>query len=225
MVAAPHLVESAIFIAYITFAVTALGAIVATIAYTRIAKPGRLVLIDMPQGGVPLNETPPQDWPDVIPVEPGRDHDDLRVVKVELKTTGRWDVASSAFDQGLPITIDVGAPILKMEINRPPDTPYLKAEIADTKLKIGPALLRRRLTWTFILLTNGPAALAIVNPLIDVNILRNSQQKRRRRKYLALTIVLYVIIVASSPSARGAQAGLIYQLSSGIAAFLGNFYH
>jgi hypothetical protein len=205
-----HLVESGIFIAWITLTATTIGAI----STIRIARPRRLVLVGIPQVGIPLHEARPHDWPDVIPSEPGKDYEDLQVVKVQLRTGGRWDIASSAFDQDLPITIDVGVPILTMRIDRllDTDTPYLKAEIAGTELKVGPSLLRPHETWTFVLLTNGRATLAIrINPLVDIKILKNTEQRRRQLKYLVVIIILSLIALRSGLFLAG-LAGFISRI-------------
>ena len=167
--------------------VAVLLAIVTTaIAWWNI-RPKRLIVVDIPQRGTPFLKAESHSRPGSVVDQTGSGPESPHIVKVHLKTKGRWDVASTAFDRDLPLILDIGATILSMEVVQPPWTPRLKAEVAGTELRIGPGLVPRRRMWVFTLLTNGIAScFTYVNPLIDIDIRTAVQQRRRRLIFLSI---------------------------------------
>jgi hypothetical protein len=82
---------------------------------------------------------------------------DPHALVVTLVNEGRRDVPSSAFDQGRPVTLDVGVPILdvlKMTTSSSHAVPAVTVQ--GTALKIGPDLIARRQKNSFWVLVDGP---------------------------------------------------------------------
>lgn len=178
-------------------------------------RPKRLILIDMPEAGSPSSEAEFYSWSDSIANQSTGSPESLHIVKVDLRTKGRWDIASVAFDRDLPLTLDIGVQILAMKAVQPTGVPNLRAEIVGTELQIGPGLVRRRRTWRFTLLTNGVAThFTCLNPLIDVDIRTPVEQRRRRRISLAVVVPLYVLIVWALY-----RLGILGRVAAGLAAF------
>jgi hypothetical protein len=181
-------------------------------------RPKRLILVDVPQTGTPLCIEGPHSWPDAIRDPERGDLESLYIVKVDLRTKGRWDIASTSFDRGLPLILDVGVPILAMKILQAKGTPHLNVEVAGTELSIGPGLVRRRREWIFTLLTNEAATRFVcVNPLIDVDIRTAAEQRRRRQVTLAITLPLYLFILFAL-----GQLGILPKIVAAIGAFFGS---
>lgn len=195
MTLALHWYESTTFVGIAGLVISVFTAAGTTVAAYRFARPKRLVLVDMPQPGIPLLKAPSSYWPDSFTVEPGKDLSNVSVVKLQFRSKGRWDIATNAFDQDMPITIDLGVPILSMKRVQPMGVPFLRADFSETELRIGPGLVRQRRKWEFVLLTEAPTArFTFTNPLVDVDVLRNTQQRSRRWKSIVLLLVAYVII-------------------------------
>jgi hypothetical protein len=215
MVTAAHWYESSAFVGITGLVISVLAAVGTTVAAYRFAKPRRLILVDIPRARFSALEPSPQDWPDIFAAKTEHEFENLRLIRVQLRSKGRWDIATSAFDRHRPIVIDIGISILDMKSVQPADVPHLEAEIAGTELKIGPGLVRRRRRWNFTLLTDGPATcFKCVNPLTDVDILRNSQQRSRRRKSLIVTVLVYALITWLLY-----KLGVLAQIGDSLAAF------
>jgi hypothetical protein len=209
-VAAPWY-ESSAFVEIAGLIISAVTLIVTTAAAYRIAKPRRLVLVDMPQ----VKSLPGEhSWPDIEAHE--LDGASLNVVEVRMRAKGRWDIPTSSFDRDMPIAIDLGAGIVSLKRVQPPDVPQLKAEAAGTELRIGPGLVRRHHKWNFILLTRGPAAcFTCVSPLIDVELLTSAQQRTRRRWSALLLAIFYVPIFWVLY-----KLGVLREIGDALAAFI-----
>jgi hypothetical protein len=192
--ATTHLYDSPTVINLATLGISALSIVAIFVAGWRFAKPTRLVLVDATRAGVPFAvSVRSATWPGILSFRPDADPANLHTVEVRLESKGRWDIATSAFDRDIPITIDVGAPIAGLMRAQPSDVPDLKAEIAGTELRIGPGLIRRNRKWDFVLVTEGPAtSLACVNPLIDADVLTTAQRRNARLKRIAYLIVVAV---------------------------------
>ncbi len=98
---------------------------------------------------------------------------DPHLVEIQLAGRGRKDIASSAYDNGEPIQLDIGVPIVKMlqSTSEPETLPIPKVTTERTKLRIGPSLIGRRQRITFTLLADGlRPRLTCESPLIDVKI-------------------------------------------------------
>lgn len=195
--------------------VTILLAIGTTAVAWWAIRPKRLILIDMPETGSPFPEAELHSWSDSIANQPTGSPESPHIVKVDLRSKGRWDIASVAFDRDSPLTLDIGVRILAIRTVQPTGVPHLRAEIDGTELRIGPGLMRRRRTWRYTLLTNGTAAhFTYLNPLIDVDIRTPAEQRRRRQISLAIVLPLYLLIVWALY-----RLGILDRVAVGISAF------
>lgn len=100
--------------------------------------------------------------------------DSPRVVTVVLTSRGRRDISHKEFDEGKPLCLDLGTPIVECVDTTisPPDSPDLSYATDGSKLLIGPSHFSRRQTTVFSLLVDGKAP-RVVPPrqsLVDVKI-------------------------------------------------------
>ncbi|MEU1820296.1 hypothetical protein ABZ543_34730 [Streptomyces roseifaciens] len=117
------------------------------------------------------------------------------VLDVRLMNRGRRDVASSHFDSGTPIRLDVGAPIVEvLDVVSQPDwlhTPTTAVD--DTAVTIAPGLIAKGQTIRCSVLVDGPAPrLTCQASLIDVTI----QEKREtsRQNAVIANAVSYMLL-------------------------------
>lgn len=179
-------------------------------------RPKRLIIIDIPRIGTPFHEVEAHSLPDPIADQSASDPELLYIVEVSLRTKGRWDVASDAFDHNFPLILDVGTKIQSVKTAQPARTPHLKVEATGNELRIGPGLVRRRRVWVFTLLTNGISTrFTYVNPLIDVDIRTRAEQRRRRQIFLSMTVPLYLFLAWALYS-----LGILDKIAIGLNAFL-----
>jgi hypothetical protein len=96
------------------------------------------------------------------------------LVEFHLVVSGRHDIPSSSYDAGMPMTFDMGVPILQvLEADTYPSTsPPPRMEAETTTLKVGPSLLKRRQKTTYTVLVDGTPDLSASVPLEGVDLLR-----------------------------------------------------
>lgn len=130
---------------------------------------------------------------------------DPHVLEIALSYRGRKDISSASFDQGQPLCIDVGVPIIDLleTIFDPEEETDLKVEAVETALKVGPGLLRKGHAMTFVVLTDGPGArLTHEIPLADVKVRQvagyRARQDAREARYGARQGFLKRIITWAS---------------------------
>ncbi|WP_461028561.1 hypothetical protein [Streptomyces sparsus] len=98
---------------------------------------------------------------------------DPRLLRLTLSNIGRQDVPSSAYDNGRPIRLAVGAPIVEMinSESRPAGRALPQASVSGDAVLIGPGLIAAGQTLTFSLLVDGPSpSLSCHTALIDVDV-------------------------------------------------------
>ncbi|MFH8242636.1 hypothetical protein ACSLFT_22475 [Streptomyces sp. G6] len=83
---------------------------------------------------------------------------DPRFVRVRLTNTSRRDISSSAFDQGTPIRLDIGVPILDIldTTSRPSANAIPPTTISGSEVSIGPGRIGRGQSLSYLLLIDGP---------------------------------------------------------------------
>jgi hypothetical protein len=93
---------------------------------------------------------------------------------VQLVSRSRRDIAREAFDEGKPLCLDLGTPIVEclQVTTSPPDRPDPAWTLDGSKLQIGPSHFGRRQTTVFSLLVDGksPRITPPQQSLIDVRI-------------------------------------------------------
>ncbi len=96
------------------------------------------------------------------------------LVEFHLVVSGRHDIPSSSYDAGMPVTFDMGVPILQvLEADTYPSTnPPPRTETEATALKVGPSLMKRRQRTTYTVLVDGMPHLSASVPLEGVDLLR-----------------------------------------------------
>ena len=187
--------------------VLAILTVITIIFNYRVARPKRLVLINLPHKPVPLVESRADSWPSLLTLEAGDSIEYTHLLDVKFSAKGRLDVPSKFFDQDLPIVIDVGTSILAVNISSPPGAAHLKAETNGTELRIGPSLIHHGMTWGFALLIVAPTFnLSWSNPLIDVSVRSEIQWlkdvKRWRYRFLIVIVAAAVYIVLRTGPVR-----------------------
>jgi hypothetical protein len=83
-------------------------------------------------------------------------------IELQLVNRGRGDIASTAFDQGMPIRFDLGIDIVKLlQITLEPEEPRaLKVRADGSVLEIGPGLIHshQALSITLLILVHNIGA-------------------------------------------------------------------
>lgn len=123
-----------------------------------------------------------------------------RVITVQLTSRSRKDIPSDAYNDGQPLRLDVGAPILEiLQITSVPETYPLPSVITDgTALAIGPSLIGKRHNIMITLLTDGAKpSLSCRSPLIDVQVTQRAPEYySNRRQWIALTAISVIAALA-----------------------------
>jgi hypothetical protein len=102
-----------------------------------------------------------------------------QVLTVQLLSRGRKDIPSDAFNDGKPLRLDVGAPIVEiLQISSYPETLSAPSVTASgTALEIGPSLIGRRHEIIITVLTDGGTpSLNCRSPLIDVQVRKRDDE-------------------------------------------------
>jgi hypothetical protein len=133
---------------------------VATVWVTlRVSNPKRRLLYSMPVATPLLNRRPglPADI-EVRRKGQEKPLENPHVVTVQLVSRGRLDIQRDAFDDGKPLRLDVGAPIIEcLDVTTsPPDRAVPPCKPGGSTLLVGPALIGRRQTIRYSLLVDGP---------------------------------------------------------------------
>jgi hypothetical protein len=98
---------------------------------------------------------------------------DPHVVSVAIANRSRRDIRNADFEEGRPLRLNVGTPIVKFldSYTGGPAMPEIKLDTENTMITIVPCLINRRQVITLDLLTDGPVSLSCENPpLADVTI-------------------------------------------------------
>jgi hypothetical protein len=129
-----------------------------------------------------------------------------RVVTVRLVSRGRLDISREAFDEGKPLCLDLGTPIVDLVkvTTSPSDRPDPACTLKGCSLLIGPSHFGRRQTTEFSLLVDGKSP-HIVPPkqtLIDVNIEHGDGETLHKEKIIrrALTVsgVMFLVFIVAA---------------------------
>jgi hypothetical protein len=127
---------------------------------------------------------------------------DPHVIAIQVASRSRRDIRAADFDDQEPLKLDMGTPVLKMLrcYTGGPDMPRIQVDVQDSKLAIGPGLLKYRQAIIVSLLTDGPVTLSCPNPaLADVSVRHWSADQayphRRARQVLALLTILIVLAI------------------------------
>jgi hypothetical protein len=172
----------------------------------------------------PLVSAPPGVEPGLSVLHRGRELADPRVLRIRLTSKGHRDIPSSFFDQGRPLCIDVGIPVVALlqASFEPKSEPSPKVEADGTTLKIGPSLIRKHQAMTFTVLADGSdVLLAFQNPLIDVALRREVQHQVGQGILsrivvwgITIFIVLYMVVDPNGAST------IIHNFANGLSSFI-----
>lgn len=181
-----------------------------------------------------LSDTPlvtkRQDLSEELKVTYGqRQLDSPRVVSVQLVSRGRRDIAREAFDDGKPLSLDLGTPIVEcVKVTTSPQDRSDPAWTLDgSRLQIGPSHFGRRQTTVFSLLVDGqsPQITPPRQSLIDVRIEHGIGESFLRAPILfilvAVGLLIWVLVAAPSHSARPASPWLVALVVFGPVSFIG----
>jgi hypothetical protein len=118
------------------------------------------------------------------------------VVILELEAKGRRDIPRSAFDDGAPVCLDVGAQIIEvLKVTTTPTDRAVPPYKADgLRLLIGPCLIGRRQIITFSLLVDGqtPKLSLPEQSLTDIEI------RRRDKAYEAVARRMRLLVLVGA---------------------------
>jgi hypothetical protein len=111
---------------------------------------------------------------------------DPRLVDVTLQSSGRQSIDSAMFDQGRPLVLHFGVPIIEVlkADSSPPEQAIPDYQQSGSTLEVGPGVLAARQRITFSVLVDGQPSFNLVSHLSDVPIRRqqaNPEQIVRRR--------------------------------------------
>jgi hypothetical protein len=116
----------------------------------------------------------------------GKPLTDPRILEIHLASRGSRDIPSDVFDQGRPLVLDVGIPIVTVlqSTSVPASAPVPDIETEGQTLKVGPGLIQKGQALTFTVLADGPSAqLTCQSYLINVKI-----REQRRDQLIQLSI-------------------------------------
>lgn len=117
-----------------------------------------------------------------------------QIVTLSLWSSGRADIASSAFDAGMPLTFDLGTPIVE-EIPTVTDS-GARLEVAyPNKIELRPALIHRKFQSTVRVIVDGTPNIHVNRVLPDIDVLRDGFSETTRaietsRKRIKVTPLL-----------------------------------
>ncbi|MFI0980748.1 hypothetical protein ACH4SP_27525 [Streptomyces sp. NPDC021093] len=115
------------------------------------------------------------------------------VLDVRLMNRGRRDVASSHFDNGMPIRLDVGAPIVEiLGVTSEPDSLHTPTSAVEgTAVTITPSLIAKGQTICFSVLADGPTPrLTCQASLIDVTVQERRDPNRQHGRDISTGIAI-----------------------------------
>jgi hypothetical protein len=117
---------------------------------------------------------------------------DPRIVDITIQSSGRQSIDSTMFDQGRPLSLRLGVPIvevLKAE-SEPREQAIPDFRFIDSTLEVGPGVFAPRQVIKFSVLVDGQPSLDLVSHLSDVQIHRQAlapdELTRRRFRYAAV---------------------------------------
>jgi hypothetical protein len=133
----------------------------------------------------------------------GQPLSDPRLVDVTLQSSGRQSIDSAIFDQGRPLVLHFGVPIIEVlkADSRPPEQAVPDYQQSGSTLEVGPGVLAARQKITFSVLVDGQPSFSLISHLSDVPIRRQQispeQMVRRRIGYTALaaTFAAFAIFI------------------------------
>ncbi|WP_371655532.1 MULTISPECIES: hypothetical protein [unclassified Streptomyces] len=121
------------------------------------------------------------------------------IVEVQLVNRGQRDILSSNFDHALPLTLNVGAHIIKVlhVAWQPTGTPDPVYSITGTKLAINPCLFTAGRSLSFSLLVDGPdPKLTLAAALSDVEVRALDGRVEQAEEINSKLTVIIVAMVA-----------------------------
>jgi hypothetical protein len=153
------------------------------------------------------------------------------IMHISLSNTGKRDIPSYAFDQQMPLRIDLGAKIVAILNSTPqPDTaPELKACKCGTELAIGPSLIPSHVRLDFLLLVDGRGnGLTHKSPLENVELRQVIPGQRTEHNFKATAAgyaVVAVVVwwIAKEPTSAAHLVSSIGNFLSGLAAGFSRF--
>jgi hypothetical protein len=110
------------------------------------------------------------------------------VTTLKIRNSGRHAVASEHYDQGRPLTLDLGKPI--MDLTSSASGSY---GTQGTSITYGPELLPSGHSLKFTALTEGKPTLTIRHYFIDTKVI-DEARKRVRPSYVDLTSILAALM-------------------------------
>ena len=120
------------------------------------------------------------------------------VARLLITNSGRTDIGSDQFDRDLPLTLDVGAPIVELlgySNSRPAlAPPPLKVE--GSKVELGPGLLGRRQTLTVAMLLDAQPDLRVNHALRNLRF-RAGDEDEKVKEFTRVGKPLLVVITAA----------------------------
>ncbi|MFS8198823.1 hypothetical protein ACLVWQ_09045 [Streptomyces sp. CWNU-52B] len=129
---------------------------------------------------------------------------DPRLVSIYLRNPSRRDIASSSFDQGLPLKVGLGTSILDLLGTEalPATAQAPAATISGSELHISPGRIGRQSQITYSVLIDGDASFSCQHSLIDVDVVEAEPYDSGRPTFVtyatgALSVVTVAMAVSS----------------------------
>jgi hypothetical protein len=166
--------------------------------YASRAAPKRRLLYSI-SDPVPL--LAPGGLPEGLEVRRGeRKLTDPRLVEVTLTSNGRQSISSELFNQGRPMLLDLGVPIVEVlkKTTRPTEQAIPDYRVSLSTLEVGPSAFAPRQQVKFSLLVEGDPELKLVSNLPDVNVRRQQSglDPKARRTIITGTALTVIAITA-----------------------------
>lgn len=124
------------------------------------------------------------------------------LVEVVLAGSGRRDIPGTSFDNGDPIRLDLGVPIVELLQITADDsasaTPTPPVHAVGTALLVGPALIGRRQHLTLTALVQGEPSLRCEAPLPNARVRRGVHAPEATRERLRKLQIVLVVLGAAT---------------------------
>lgn len=102
-----------------------------------------------------------------------------QIVTLSLWSSGRADIASSAFDAGTPLTFDLGTPIVE-EIPTGTDSGARLEVVYPDKIVLRPALIHRTFQSTIRVIVDGTPTVQVNRVLPDIDVMPDGASETAR---------------------------------------------
>jgi hypothetical protein len=177
----------------------AVAVVTAWFAYRQTLPPKREIAVGV-LPPVPLLADPQLMTSGVEVTRDGRTLTDPHIVTVTIRNTGRHDVTSASFHEGVPLVVDLGVPVEVVQVTeRPSHATPLLCSVSGNAVHVGPGLISRSQEVIVQLLAEGRPDVdppRVSHSLVDVRVAVGPGAKDSDRRPFVWMMALAGIMIA-----------------------------